>query len=468
MHHKSGRLKSGALLAYASPAIPIAAMGVPVAIYLPPFYAQDMGLGLTVVGVVFMLARIWDVITDPVLGVLSDRFPSRWGRRRHWIALSVPIMVLAAWKLFLPNPDDVTAFYLITWMLIMYIAWTLLSVSHMAWGAELSPQYHERSRIQGVREIAILIGAIGVLGLPAVIEQFNPDNVGAARMASMGWFVIILLPLTVLWAVTKVGERPNHHETPHVSLLASWEIIRHNAEMRKILIGGMFTGVSVGITGGLFLFYASDILQLGQLSSAFLLLNFASGIAIVPIVISISGRFSKHAMLCGCVFLYALSLNLLWFLPPQSPLLTALTMMIMGIYMGSPAFLLRSMAADVIDEDTIKTGHNRTGLFFAIYSMTDKIGNAIAIGFTYIVLDAIGFAPGEVNTAEDITEFKILFIVPSLILNLIIVKTMINFPIDKIRQQKNQQILKDRASTHVSTSPESRTSLSYVTEESRP
>ncbi len=442
--HQSDRLNTGTLLAYASPAIPIAAMGVPVAIYLPPFYAQDMGLGLTVVGIVFMLARIWDVITDPVLGVLSDRFPSRWGRRRHWIVLSVPIMVFAAWKLYLPNPEDVTAMYLAIWMLIMYIAWTLLSVSHMAWGAELSTQYHERSRIQGTREVAILVGAIGVLGLPAVIEQFNPENLGAARMASMGWFIILLLPLAVLWAVTKVGERPNDHETPHVSLLASWDIIKNNKEMRSLLIGAMFTGLSMGITGGLFLFFASDILQLGQLSSAFLLLTFASGIAIVPMVISISGRFSKHMTFCGCVLLYAISLNILWVLPPESPVLTAATMIVLGIYMGSPAFLLRSMAADVIDEDTIKTGHNRTGLFFAIYSMTDKIGNAIAIGLTYMALDAIGFVPGQINAADDIFEFKILFIVPSIILNLILVKIMFNFPIDRIRQTKNQQILKDR------------------------
>jgi hypothetical protein len=103
MPHDAGtaRTDSGAkpltkwqLLAFAIPAIPISAMGLPLVVYLPPFYAE-LGLGTAVVGSLFMFARFWDVFTDPVLGILSDRFETRWGRRRHWIVLSVPIMMVS-------------------------------------------------------------------------------------------------------------------------------------------------------------------------------------------------------------------------------------------------------------------------------------------------------------------------------------------------------------------------------------
>ncbi|HEX7775945.1 MAG TPA: MFS transporter, partial [Parvibaculum sp.] len=85
------------LLAYAGPSIPIAALGLPLAVYLPPFYAGSMGLGLAAVGTVFMLARLWDVAIDPLLGILSDRIITRWGRRRLWVVLSVPIMMVSSY-----------------------------------------------------------------------------------------------------------------------------------------------------------------------------------------------------------------------------------------------------------------------------------------------------------------------------------------------------------------------------------
>lgn len=84
------------LVAYSAPAAPIAALGLPIVVYLPPFY-QSLGLSLGVVGAIFMLGRFWDVITDPILGIVSDRVTTRWGRRRHWLVLSVPIYALPPW-----------------------------------------------------------------------------------------------------------------------------------------------------------------------------------------------------------------------------------------------------------------------------------------------------------------------------------------------------------------------------------
>ena len=84
--------------------MPISALGLPLAVYLPPFYAGDMGLGLALVGTIFMLTRFWDVFTDPVLGILSDRFTTRWGRRRPWIVLATPILLWSAYMVFMPSP----------------------------------------------------------------------------------------------------------------------------------------------------------------------------------------------------------------------------------------------------------------------------------------------------------------------------------------------------------------------------
>ncbi|SVC24518.1 uncharacterized protein METZ01_LOCUS277372, partial [marine metagenome] len=73
----------------------MAAMGMPIAVYLPRFYSEGMGLSLVMVGTIFTIARISDVITDPIMGYAIDRFQTRWGRRKHWIALSLPILLIS-------------------------------------------------------------------------------------------------------------------------------------------------------------------------------------------------------------------------------------------------------------------------------------------------------------------------------------------------------------------------------------
>ncbi len=88
------------LLAYGAPALPAAMLGLPLLVYLPSFYAETIGLGLTSVGAILLLARLWDVVTDPLVGVLSDRTRSRIGRRRPWLAISARanrLLTRAAW-----------------------------------------------------------------------------------------------------------------------------------------------------------------------------------------------------------------------------------------------------------------------------------------------------------------------------------------------------------------------------------
>jgi len=89
-------MRRGALVAYGFMTLPLAIAGLPLAIFIPPFYTQELGLDLTTVGMVLMAARISDVLTDPVIGALSDRFPTRWGRRRPWIVAGTPVMMLGS------------------------------------------------------------------------------------------------------------------------------------------------------------------------------------------------------------------------------------------------------------------------------------------------------------------------------------------------------------------------------------
>lgn len=209
---KAEPLSKGKLAAYALPSIPMAAVGLPLLVHIPPFYVSQMGLSLELVGFLFMIARFWDVFTDPVLGILSDRFETRWGRRRHWMVASVPVLMISVWMLFWPN-EGVTGLYIAFWLFALYAGWTLLTISHSSWGAELTGDYHERNKVQGTREIAGVAGVIIVLVLPIFIDFFVEEDIEAKRIQIMGLFMIVLLPIAIWIAVTRVVSAP--HRGPH-------------------------------------------------------------------------------------------------------------------------------------------------------------------------------------------------------------------------------------------------------------
>ena len=430
------------LFAYALPAAPIAAMGLPLAVHLPPFYAGSLGLSLSVVGGIFLLARFWDVFTDPVLGLLSDRVSSRWGRRRHWIVAAVPIMLVAVVMVFMPQ-GQVTGTYLLFWLFVLYIGWTLLTISHMSWGAELTPDYHERSRVHGAREIALILGMITVLTLPVLIEWTEPDDLPAARVAIMGWFVLILLPLSVFWAVTRVPERPTPRPAP-IGMRQAVGALVESRPLRMVLGADLFAGIGNGLVASMFLFLAEDALGLGRVSSLLLLCYFISGVSFIPLMLFFARRFGKHATAAASSLFNAATLPLILLVPPGNVPFALTVWVLLGINMAAGPFLFRSIMADVADHDSVITGRQRTGLFYAMLTSTSKIGAALAIGLGYVILDMIGFTPRGDNTQATLDALRAVYVWPAVIISVLVAVFFWFFPLDEIAQRKNRSILEER------------------------
>ncbi len=191
------QINNKVLASYSVVALPIGAMGMPIAIYLLPLYSGSLGLSLATVGLIFTIARVWDLVTDPIMGIVIDRYGSRWGQYKHWAALAIPMVMLAVYKVFIPNPGDVTAFYLGVWMLVLYLGFTMLNIAHNSWGTFLANDYDERSKLFGWREIFIIIGMIFVLAIPATMDFFGESST-PAKVAGMGLFCLILFPITVV------------------------------------------------------------------------------------------------------------------------------------------------------------------------------------------------------------------------------------------------------------------------------
>jgi len=443
MNKQEIKLRWKTIAAFAAPAVPTSALGLPLVVYLPPFYAEEMGLGLAMVGTIFMITRFWDVFTDPVLGILSDKIKTRLGRRRHWIILSVPILMLSVYRVFMPQ-SSVMGTYLLVWMVLLYVGFTLLSISHLSWGAELSPDYDDRSRVHGWREFALLFGMLAVLALPAAIEHFLGAKV-EIKIASMGWFVIILLPITVAIAVWMVPERPVP-DPPGMPWQQATQILLKNKPLQRLLLADLLLGLVPGIIGSLYIFFVSYVMDLAEVASLMLLVYFIAGLLSVPGWIWLSCRLEKHHTFVIAMIYGSITQPMLLLVEPGSIRFSMLVLGLYGLASGAGSFLLRSMMADVTDRDNLETGTQRTGLYFSLLTLTNKIGYAAAVGITYSMLDWIGFIPSGTNTAQTIEGLKYMFIFLPIPLTLLAALLMWNFPLNSKRQQELRRLIDERDS----------------------
>ncbi|OAB58502.1 sodium:galactoside symporter [Phormidium willei BDU 130791] len=434
------KLNRRRIVAFALPAIPISAMGLPLVVYVPPFYSE-LGLGLSVVGNIFALARLWDIITDPILGTVSDRWTTRIGRRRPWIILSVPLLMASAYAIFLPS-ESVSAAYLLIWLILLYVGYTMLSISHMSWGAELSDDYYDRARVQGWREFALIFGMLAVLVIPAIIQQLQDAN-SALQLGAMGWFVVMTLPMTVAVSVWTVPERPTPPQ-PRIGFVNSAKILARNHLLQRVLGANFLTGLAPGVTGSIYIFFISDVMALPNWSSAILLMYFLASLIGVPGWIWLSCRLGKHQTFIVAMVWMSVVLPLLLWVPPGNLALNILVNALYGVTTAASPFLLRSILADVTDWDNVQSGSQRTGLYYSLLMMSNKFGYALAVGITYPLLDWIGYSPEVENSAETLMGLKLLFVFAPILAVLPAMALLWRFPLNRQAQQALRQQLLER------------------------
>ncbi|MBB3890509.1 Na+/melibiose symporter-like transporter [Phenylobacterium haematophilum] len=411
------RLPAWRLAVFAALAIPLAGAGLPLAVYLPPYYAQELGLGLGAVGLIFMLSRVWDAATDPLVGVLSDRTRSRFGRRKPWIAAGAPLFTLSTAAIFAPGLFGVErpgAAWLSVWLAVFYVGWTMIQIPVSAWAGQLAAQYHERSRVQTYFQVATAGGLLLVLVLPAVLDQLGaraglPADPGL-KVAAMGGFILATFVPTLIAALALVKEPPAPPPSSVRSTLRrDLALAARDPLLRKVLTSDFAVTLGQLIRSSLFVFFVSAYMGRPDLAAGLFLLQFVFGVFAGPIWLRIGYRLGKHrAAIAGELVQVAINLALLFIVPSALPLLVGLTIA-QGLAQGSGNLMLRSMVADIADKQRLESGEDRIGLLFSIFSLTGKAATAVAVGVALPLVGLLGFKPGAANSAEALLALKLVF-----------------------------------------------------------
>lgn len=406
----SSPLSRKTLFLYGLADMPIQMAAVPVAAFIPNYYGADLGVSLAAIATVLLLARVFDAVTDPLMGWLSDRTVTRWGRRRVWMAASIPILWIAVYKLFFPQ-TPVDANYLLTWMVVLWTGWTMLFIPYYAWAAELSADYNERTRITGWRSwLGLAANVLSKLVPVAAIFLFD---YGGSRetLVLVGVMMLILLPITVGLPVLLVPET-TQFVPARMPLLRGLRIMWRNGPFRRLLIAFFVNTLGSSISTALIVFYVRGVLQEEQQSILQLMVFYGFNLLGVPFWVKYSERLGKHR--AWCISLAVFSLLMLGYLmlgPGDFYYMLPITA-VTGFLGGSFGVIPHSMKADVIDLDRLETGEDRTAWFFSVWSFATKVALAVGPWLALSILAAIGYdaTPGASNPPEVVDGLKYLFV----------------------------------------------------------
>lgn len=425
----------GELTAYGLLGLPLAALGLPLVVYLPQYYEAMPTLGVGLVGAIILAARLLDVVSDPLVGMASDRWATRFGRRRPWIAIGTPVLMISAWYLFVPG-ETASATYLLIWLSLAYLGWTLIYLPYTSLGAELSTGYNERSWITAFREGFFALGTLVAILLPALIRKSSPHS--GAGFEAIAVFLLISLPVTALLLLLRVKEPDSPRRKP-VAWREGWRLLKINRPFRRLLITHVLNGAANGLPAVLFLYYVTEILGASRaVGGIFLTIYFLSAVAGLPIWLWIGRNWSKHRLWCAsmlwvsAVFIFTLLLD------EGDYIAYGLVCVLGGACLGVDQAIPASIQADVIDEDTAAGGDSRAGIYFGLWSMATKLALALAVGVAFQVLGWVGFESGTRNGATAAWTLKLLYGLLPVLIKVTVVPFMWDFPVDRQRHSELQ------------------------------
>lgn len=403
----ASEISSWLLSIYALPSIPIAFLYYPVAILMPNFYASALHVSLTSIGVFLLVSRGIDVILDPMIGKWSDGTRASIGRRKIWMLLGSPLIMVGAYLLFLP-PVAPTGWYLLIASFVIYAGGSSVGLPYSAWGTELAETYNGRARMAGYREAAGVVGGVLAALVPAITGYFG-HGVDRFTMGILGGLIILLTPLTVIIAVFFVAEPPARKRVEIKWLKAVPDLFR-NGPFRVLCGAYVLFNIGASVTSATMVFYLSDYLREPTIFGPALLTLTVTTILSVPLWLYISRRVGKHRAIAYSLFaVMALFVLVIPQLHAGQGLAFVVALGVMGVACSGYVTLPIGVIGDVIDFDTLKHRLPRGGLYWGVWSFAQKVTPVFSIAVTLPLLQWFGFHPGGHNSQNALLALKYAF-----------------------------------------------------------
>ncbi len=427
------------------------------------------------VGLLMALPRLTDALTDPLMGFISDHTRSRWGRRKPYIfigALFAGLIFALMWQLPSGYSESFYFWYFLAGSILFYLAYTVFATPWVALGYELTPDYNERTRLMGVTNFMGQFAWIGVPWFYAIMqnETLFADPVAGARglAIGIGIFVAIIGVLPALYLKERKHspspEANNKQTQAHESLLQGLK--RNVAEFgRGFLItvkfkpflklcvatflvfnGHMLTSA---FTSYVIIYYVfgGDQAQGAQFIGWSGTVSAIATFCVIALVTKLAARYGKRELFFFATGVSVVGYSLKWFFfTPENPVLLLIPSLFIAFGLGGLFTLMSSMMADVCDEDELNTGERREGMYGAIFWWVVKLGLALAMALSGVLLNFTGFdiELGVNQTEQALLLMRIFDIAVPMVTSSIAIWVIATYTLDEKRAKEIRTALEAR------------------------
>jgi glycoside/pentoside/hexuronide:cation symporter, GPH family len=358
-------------------AAPLAMAALPIYVHIPKYYAE-LGLSLASLGVLLLVLRLADALIDPLLGRWVDRLKTRF------ISCAMATVVLAVGMLALLNPAHSPIglwWWLAGSLVLVYFGFSLASISHSAWGAELPAHASTRATYTASREAVGLIGVLFAAALPATLGTTTGEG-----LAKFSWIFVVVLILSAfaLWGLREAKLNSAKHES-------LWSVLA-DSRFRALLAIFALNGIASAIPATLLLFFVDDVLQAKDWEPQFLVSYFLAGAIAMPLWTWLARRRGKvfawavGMLLAVVAFIWAASFSS----GDRIPFL--FVCVATGVALGADLSLPPALLADAIAKQRAQA---QTGSYFGIWAFVTKANLALAAGVALPAVSYLGYKVGD-------------------------------------------------------------------------
>ena len=400
----------GTSIVYGLPGIGAGYMYLLVNLYIMKFSTDVLLIAPAVMGVIFSISRIWDAVSDPVAGYLSDRTTFKFGRRRTWILVSFVPISLGFLAVFSP-PASMEGQALDTWMMFailgFYSAMTLFLVPHMALGAEISDDYHERTKLFGVRHIGFTLGSILALVSMSILinEEVKPEGNVRQLASNLALLSVLIMSAFIIFSVSRLKERPEYQNRVNKNPFKAFRDVWKNYHAKILLIILFIENLGGAVIGVLTLYVTQYIVEAPEWAPLIIFAYMFPAAASVPLWIPLSRKYGKIKLWIFSLAATGIAFGGIFVIPFLDSVTERLIVIFTGAILGGIAAgcggaVGPSIKGDVIDYDEYLTGERKEGTYFAAANFVFKSATGIMLLLTGFVLQFSGFIPNQPQTME--------------------------------------------------------------------
>lgn len=439
-----------------------AALGIFIVILI-----EGLGFPGWMLGIIYFVPKLFDAITDPIMGFITDNTKSKWGRRRQYVLLGSVIMGLSfafMWQLYSSDSINYNFYYFLIWSLVFYLGLTIFSVPYVAMGYEMSDDFHERTEIMATAQ---LIGQLAWVIAPWFwVIMYDPQFFPSSEIATRTLAVYVAFGCSILAAIpaifikSKSTLNENYAPLTLKNIGSSFNQIIEGfrdalkiEQFRKLCIATFLIFNAFNTVAGFSFFiikyfiFSENPNNFGVWPTLFGSVGaIITTIAVIPIVSKMSKSLGKKKAFVVSQFISIIGYVLFWFLfIPGKPYLFLFALPFFSFGIGSLFTLMMSMTSDVIDIDELNTGKRREGIFGAIYWWMVKFGLAIAGLLSGLILSYVSFNSGaDSQSFQTMFELRLFFSGIPILGTLIAIWVMKDYDVDEEKSHEISAILSKR------------------------